>query len=138
MSQKKSVRVCVAGLVFACAVVGTASSNRVASADSILSSISIGKTTNGIAINPAGTFAYVFHPLLKALSKIDLETDTVAATFSLPEQNYGAITVIPAGTFGYALYSGVSSSGFLKIDLSTGNVVATIAVIAVPASAFDA
>ena len=57
MSQKKSVRVCVAGLVFACALVGT--SSMTTQADSVSTTITVGDAPYAVAINPAGTFAYV-------------------------------------------------------------------------------
>ncbi|MSO60334.1 MAG: hypothetical protein EXQ63_08425, partial [Ilumatobacteraceae bacterium] len=68
MSQKRSVRACVVGLLFACAVVGTTSTRT--QADTATSAITVASRPNYVAINPAGTFAYVTHEDSNTVSKI--------------------------------------------------------------------
>ena len=125
MSQKKSVRVCVAGLVFACALVGT--SSMTTQADTVVATITVGSNPHGVAINPAGTFAYVTDRQ-GIVSKINLSTDTVT-TIAVGGRG-GGIAINPAGTFAYAARTGGGLAGesVSKINLATDTVVATIAV----------
>jgi len=53
MSQKKSVRACVAGLVFVCALTGIPAI--AAQADTVVSTIDVGAQPVGVAINPGGS-----------------------------------------------------------------------------------
>jgi YVTN family beta-propeller protein len=81
----------------------------------------------GLAINPAGTFAYVTNNVVPSgtVKKIDLATDTVVATIAVGSAPSGVV-VDPAGTFAYVgnSYSGTVS----KINLATDTVVSTITV----------
>ena len=125
MSQKKSVRACVAGLVFACALVGT--SSMTTQADTVVATITVGSNPMGLAINPAGTFAYVTN-YQGTVSKINLSTDTVT-TIAVGGRG-GGIAINPAGTFAYAARTGGGLAGesVSKINLATDTVVATITV----------
>ena len=121
MSKNKSVRACVAGLVFACALVGAPSI--ATQADTVVTTIPVGEDPFGVAINPAGTFAYVANQSSDTVSKIDLATDTVVTTIPVGSAPRG-VTINPAGTFAYVANSDTVS----KISLATDTVVATIAV----------
>ena len=124
MSQKRSVRACVAGLVFACAVVGA--SSMTTQADSVVVAIRVGSGPRDVAINPAGTFAYVANNQSNSVSKINLATDTVDSTITVDGQPYG-LAINPVGTFAYAAI-GRTDGNFIKINLATDTVVATITV----------
>ena len=124
MSKKRSVRGGVAGLVFACALVSA--SSLATQADTVVSSIAVGSGPVGVAINPAGTFAYVTNAGSNTVSKISLATDTVVAsipTVYLPS----SVAINPAGTFAYVTNSNYYGANFVsKINLATDTVVATI------------
>ena len=117
MSQKKSVRVCVAGLVFACALVGTSSTRT--HADAVVSTITVGEAPQAVAINPAGTFAYVVNRNSDTVSKIDLTNFTVTTTIAVGSNPYD-VEINPAGTFAYVTHSQVNTVS--KIDLGTNGV----------------
>jgi YVTN family beta-propeller protein len=121
MSHKKSVRGCVAALVFACALVGTPSI--AAQADTVATTIGVVDYPNSVAINPAGTFAYVTGGS-GVVSKIDLATDTVVATITGGDAI--GLAINPVGTFAYVANTWAGTVS--KIDLATDSVVATIAV----------
>ena len=88
MSKKRSVRACVAGLVFLCAVVGAPSV--ATQADTVVATITVGSGPYSTEINPAGTFAYVANSGSSTVSKINLATDTVVATITVGS---GPVTV---------------------------------------------
>jgi len=123
MSQKKSVRACAAGLVFACAIAGTPSMT--VQADTVATPINVGLNPNSVAINPAGTFAYVTNQNSGNVSKIDLATDTVVKTINVGTTPMG-VAINPAGTFGYVVNYGLSTVS--KIDLATDAVTTPITV----------
>jgi len=123
MSQKRSVRACVAGLVFACAVAGTPSMT--VQADTVATPINVGLNPNSVAINPAGTFAYVTNQNSGNVSKIDLATDTVVKTINVGTTPMG-VAINPAGTFGYVVNYGLSTVS--KINLATDAVTTPITV----------
>jgi YVTN family beta-propeller protein len=114
MSHRKSVRGCVAALVFACAVVGTPSVPT--QADTVIVTTTVGMRPIGVAINPAGTFAYVVNGGSNTVSKINLATNAVDATITVP-QSPSRMTINPAGTFAYFTYE--NNSNITKIDLET-------------------
>ena len=123
MTSKKSVRVFVAGMFFVCALVATTSMT--AQADTVVTTIPVGSNPQSLAINPAGTFAYVTNTGDDTVSKINLATDTVVATTTVglfPIR----VAINPAGTYAYV--TNQYSSTVSKIDLSTDTVVATITV----------
>ena len=121
MSKKRSLRACVAGLVFLCAVVS--GSSLATQADTVVTTIGVGSIPTGVAIDPAGTFAYVSN-LGGTVSKIDLATNRVVATITVGS-GLTRVAINPAGTFAYVThYFGTVS----KIDLDTDTVAATISV----------
>ena len=131
MNKNKSVRGFVAGLVFACTLVGTSSTRT--HADSVASTITVGSNPQGVAINPAGTYAYVTNAGDDTVSKINLANDTTAATITISAPSVNDvpqdIAINPAGTFAYVTnYYGTVS----KINLATDTVVTTITVGANP------
>ena len=69
-----------------------------ASAKTVVSTIKVGVWPSGIAVNPAGTFAYVANSGSGSVSKINLATDTVVATIKVGGDPEG-IAVNTAGTF---------------------------------------
>jgi len=122
MSQKRSVRACVAGLVFACAVAGTPSMMTSVLADTVVTTIPVESKPTDFVINPEGTFGYVLAG--SSLIKINLSTDTVAKTINLGSGIPTDFVINPEGTFGYVLTGAASS--LKKINLSTDTVVAQI------------
>ena len=121
--RKRTVRACVAGLVFACALVSA--SSLATQADTVVSTIPAGESPSGVAINPAGTFAYVTNVDSDTVSKVDLATDTVATTIGVGDFPIG-VAINPAGTFAYV--TNRDSDTVSKIDLATDTVAATIGV----------
>lgn len=128
MSKKRFVRACVVGLVSACVLSGM--SSIAAHADTATSTITVGESPYGVAINPAGTFGYVTNRNSGTVSKINLATDRVVATISVGS-NPGSVAVNPAGTFAYVANASperYSPGTVSKIDLATDKVVETISV----------
>jgi YVTN family beta-propeller protein len=78
-----------------------------------------------VAINPSGTFAYVSNYGSDTVSKIDLATNTVAATIIVGDGPWG-LAINPLGTFAYV--SNDLNGTVSKIDLATNTVVTTITV----------
>jgi YVTN family beta-propeller protein len=78
-----------------------------------------------VAINPSGTFAYVSNYGSDTVSKIDLATNTVAATIIVGDGPWG-LAINPLGTFAYV--SNDQNGTVSKIDLATNTVVTTITV----------
>jgi YVTN family beta-propeller protein len=123
MTKNKSVKSCVVGIIFMCALVSTASTT--AQADSVDATITVGTTPYDVAINPSGTFAYVSNYGSDTVSKIDLATNTVAATIIVGDGPWG-LAINPLGTFAYV--SNDQNGTVSKIDLATNTVVTTITV----------
>jgi YVTN family beta-propeller protein len=123
MTKNKSVKSCVVGIIFMCALVSTASTT--AQADSVDATITVGTTPYNVAINPSGTFAYVSNYGSDTVSKIDLATNTVAATIIVGDGPWG-LAINPLGTFAYV--SNDLNGTVSKIDLATNTVVTTITV----------
>jgi YVTN family beta-propeller protein len=128
MRKKRSFRACVAGWFSVCAVFGTHS--MAAQADTVVITVPV-ESSWGVAINPAGTFAYVTQNDSSngKVVKIDLATDTVVATITAGSSPSG-VAINPAGTFAYV--TNVLSNTVSKIDLATDTVVTTIPVGKVP------
>ena len=108
----------------------------VAGADSVTGTIATGTGTSPIdvAVNPAGTFAYVANFGTSTVSKIDLSTNTVVATIPLPAGSYPSrIAIDSSGTYAYVSDFGNNNGGCAcndavsRIDLST-NAVTTISL----------
>ena len=123
----RSVRRCVAVLVFACAVAGTPWITT--QADTVVSTITVGSGPEGVAINPAGTFAYVTNKGSNTVSKINLANDTVVSTITVGS-GPSDVAINPAGTFAYVANAGANSVS--KINLSDNSIAATITVGAQP------
>ncbi|MHB8908690.1 MAG: CFI-box-CTERM domain-containing protein [Syntrophales bacterium] len=86
--------------------------------------IRVGRNPYGIAVNPAGTFAYVTNFLDGTVSKIDLGTNTVAATITVGSNPIG-IVVTPDGSKIYAVNN---SSGTVSVIGAADTIVATVTV----------
>ena len=123
MTSLKAARVFVAEMFFLCALVATTSMT--AQADTVVTTTTVGTDPYGVAINPAGTFAYVANYSSNTVSKINLTTDTVAATIPVGTGPHG-LAINPAGTFAYV--ANYSSNTVSKINLATDTVAATIPV----------
>lgn len=88
-------------------------------------SITIGDEPEGIAINPAGTFAYVVDRKSGTVSRINLATYKLDATIKVGDDPEN-VRINPTGTFAYV--TNRRSNTISKINLATNNVDATIAV----------
>lgn len=86
--------------------------------------IRVGKNPYGIAVDPAGTFAYVTNFFDGTVSKIDLSTNTVAATISVGSNPIG-IVVSPDGSKVYAVNN---SSGTVSVINTADTKITTVAV----------
>jgi len=113
----------VAGLVLLFSLVVTPSLT--ANADTVVATITVGTSPESVAIDPAGTFAYVTNTNSASVSKINLATDTVVATITVGSSPRG-VAIDPAGTFAYV--TNLGSRSISKIDLAGDTVVATITV----------
>ena len=92
------------------------------SASSVSGTISSLSQARSIAIDPAGTFAYVVEEG-GALNKVRLSDDTIVSRLS-PSTSGWDVAINPAGTYAYF----VVFNAILKIDLSNFTVAATITV----------
>ena len=72
----------------------------VASAASVTSTIGVGSQPSGVAVNPAGTFAYVTNEGSGTVSVIDTSTNLVTSTIGVGSEPSG-VAVNPAGTLAY-------------------------------------
>ena len=90
--------------------------------------ITVGDRPEGVAISPAGTFAYVANNAAGTVSRINLATNTVDATITVGVSPLG-VAINPAGTFAYVTNKG--SGTVSKISLpSTVPVVTTTKSVA--------
>jgi YVTN family beta-propeller protein len=87
--------------------------------------IRVGKNPYGIAVDPAGTFAYVTNFFDGTVSKIDLGANTVVATISVGSNPIG-IVVNPDGSKVYAVNN--SSGTVSVITVADNNTLAPIMV----------
>ena len=122
MKLKRSGKLALLASILVSTVVATSSMG--AQADTVATTITVGYDAFGVAINPAGTFAYVANSGSASVSKINLATDTVATTITVGTSP-GGVAINPAGTFAYVTQYGGTVS---KINLATDTVVATISV----------
>jgi YVTN family beta-propeller protein len=86
--------------------------------------IRVGKNPYGIAVDPAGTFAYVTNSGDATVSKIDLGTYSVTATIPVGSNPIG-IVVNPDGSEVYAVNN---SSGTVSVIKTADNTINTVAV----------
>ncbi|MEI6624526.1 MAG: YncE family protein, partial [Actinomycetes bacterium] len=85
----------------------------------------VGTTPQGIAIDPAGQFAYVANHSSASVSKIAVTTNTVVDTVNVGS-GPTSIVVDQAGQFAYV--TNADSDTLSKIDLSTFSVTRTVGV----------
>ena len=123
MSLHKQLAALFAGVLFSCALVVTSSTQ--SQADTVVSSITVGASPQGVAVNPAGTFAYVTNSDSNSVSKINLSNDTVVSSVTVGSSPQG-VAINPAGTFAYV--ANYSSNSVSKINLSNDTVVSSITV----------
>jgi len=90
-----------------------------AQADTVVATITVENVPQKVAINPAGTYAYVTHSGHGTVSKIDLANDTAALTIPVGSGPM-AVAINPAGTYAYVVNSG--SGVVSKIDLANDTV----------------
>jgi DNA-binding beta-propeller fold protein YncE len=88
--------------------------------DSVVHTPIPGLEPNGIALNPAGTFAYVSHysDTLQTgvLSKIDTTAGSIVASIPVGEGYMGAVAINAGGTFAFVVDN--SGSTVAKVNLS--------------------
>jgi YVTN family beta-propeller protein len=96
----------------------------------VLATVAVGAFPGGVAVNPAGTRAYVANQNSNNVSVIDTASNTVVATVVVGTAPFG-VAVNPAGTHAYV--ANVSSNNVSVIDTTSNTVVATVAVGTGPA-----
>lgn len=89
--------------------------------------IKVGRNPYGIAVDPAGTFAYVTNFADATVSKIDLATNTVAATINVGSNPIG-IVVTPDGSKVYVVNN---SSGSVSVINAADNTIITTVVVGI-------
>jgi YVTN family beta-propeller protein len=87
--------------------------------------IRVGRNPYGIAVDPAGTFAYVTNFTDATVSKIDLSTNTVVATILVGSNPIG-IVVTPDGSKVYVVNN--SSVSVSVINTADNTIIATVPV----------
>jgi YVTN family beta-propeller protein len=94
-------------------------------ADTVVTTIALpsGSSPHGVAINPAGTYAYVTRYSSNVVSKIDLANDSVVATIGVGNSPY-RVAITPAGTYAYV--TNLASKTVSKIDLANDTLITTI------------
>jgi YVTN family beta-propeller protein len=101
--------------------------------NTVVATVPVGSFPAGVAVNPAGAFAYVANGSSNTVSVIDTVTNTVVATVPVGSFPVG-VAVNPAGTFAYVTNSdAVSMFDFANstvsvIDTASNTVVATVLV----------
>jgi YVTN family beta-propeller protein len=98
--------------------------------NTVMATIPVGVTPEGVAVNPAGTLVYVANWNGRSVSVIDATTNTVVATVTVPNCPAG-VAVNPAGTTVYATRECVvppaTNTGAVSvIDIATNTETATI------------
>ena len=89
--------------------------------------IRVGRNPYGIAVDPAGTFAYVTNFTDGTVSKIDLATNTVAATINVGSNPIG-IVVTPDGSKVYVVNN---SSGSVSVINAADNTIITAVTVGI-------
>ena len=89
----------------------------------------VGSAPIGVAINPAGTFAYVTNEIGNSVSVINTATNAIAATIPVGSMPNG-IVINPAGTLAYVANS--LSNTVSVINTATNVVVATASAGTLP------
>lgn len=100
-----------------------AKTTRVFSATRILGSeIAVGSTPTDVAINPAGTRAYVANQYSQSVTVIDVATDAVVSTFPVSGDPF-KVAVSPDGS---VLYVGTNAGRAFKLDATTGALLGSV------------
>ena len=123
MSLRRVSRLVLACLILAMLSVGLVSGP--AQAVSLTATIPVGDLPKGVAVNAAGTFAYVANSTSGTVSVIDLSNNTVTSTIQVGRAP-NAVAVNSAGTFAYVTNG--NSRSVSVIDLSTNAVTRSITV----------
>ena len=90
--------------------------------------IQVGVLPTDIAVNPAGTRAYVANQGSQSVSVIDVSSNSVVATFGVTGDPF-KVAVSPDGT---ALYVGTNAGRAYKLDAATGASLGSVATGATP------
>lgn len=96
-----------------------------ASTNSVVTTVGVGSSPQGVAVNPTGTRVYVTNHNSNNVSVIDTSTDIVVATIGVGTNPVG-VAVNPTGTRAYVANFG--SGNISVIDTSTNSVITTISV----------
>ena len=99
--------------------------------NNLLATITVGAAPSAVAVNPAGTRAYVTNKTAGTVSVIDLTTNTVTATVKVGTTP-SDVAVSPDGTRVFVTNAG--SGTVTKIDTATNKVTVTIKVGNAPSS----
>ncbi|WP_316785191.1 YncE family protein, partial [Streptomyces sasae] len=109
--------------------IGRNTARRVAAALLLDPTVPVGNFPTGVAINSAGTRAYVANEGDDTVSVIDTATNTVTATINVGSSPFG-VAVTPGGAFVYV--TNVASDSVSVIDTATNAVTDTISVGTAP------
>ena len=93
--------------------------------NTVITTVPVGNSPFGVAVNPAGTEVYVTNEFSDNVSVINTTTNTVTATINVENQPIG-VSVNPAGTTVYV--ANYASDTVSVIDTATNNVTATVNV----------
>jgi YVTN family beta-propeller protein len=114
-----------AALVVSMVGVAPASAASGTPTNTVTSTIDVGSAPSGVAVNPAGTLAYVANDGSGTVSVVDTSTNTVTSTINVGSDPDG-VAVNPTGTYTYVTNAG--SGTVSVIDTSTNTVTSTISV----------
>ncbi len=89
------------------------------------STVGVGNSPHGVAINQAGTYAYVTNYSNNTVSVIQTSNNTILTTINVGSGPYG-VAINPAGTYAYVANQG--SGTVSVIQISNNTVVATVSV----------
>jgi len=82
--------------------------------NAVIATIGVGSGPYGVAVNPAGTLAYVTNGGGDSMSVIDLATNRVSATIGVGANPRG-VAVNPAGTLAYVTKHGGNSVSVIAL-----------------------
>ena len=99
--------------------------------NSVIATISVGESPNGVAVNSASTRVYVGNRDSNNVSVIDTASNSVVATIAVEKNPFG-VAVNPSGTLVYVTNFGTNNVSI--IDTNTNSVVAAIPVGEIPTS----
>ena len=119
--RARIARIAVAGIL---ALVTIAPSAIAVAPDAVEATIAVANNPYTIAIAPNNAFAYVSNFGIARLSRINLTTNTIEATITMPSTGGREIAFTPDSAYAYAC----SGSNVVKIRTSDNTIVSTIAV----------